>query len=56
MFDIYAETKYHIGMNVKEVINLEINPTILAAIKNNNNMITTAQAIELGFTRALLSR
>lgn len=56
LFVIYAEIKYHIGMNVKEVINLEINPTILEAIKNNNNMITTAQAIELGITRALLSR
>lgn len=56
LFVIYAKIKYHIGMNVKEVINLEINPTILEAIKNNNNMITTAQAIELGFTRALFSR
>lgn len=34
---------------------MEINPTILETIKNNNNMITTAQAVELGFTRALLS-
>lgn len=34
---------------------MEINPVILEMIKNNNNMITTAQAIELGFTRALLS-
>ena len=56
LFDIDSETIIHIGMNVKEVINLEINPTILEAIKNNNNMITTAQAIELGFTRALFSR
>lgn len=35
---------------------MEVNPTILKTIKNNNNMITTAQAVELGFTRALLSR
>lgn len=35
---------------------MEINPTILETIKNNNNMITTAQVIDLGFTRALLSR
>ena len=35
---------------------MEINPAILEMIKNNNNMITTAQAIELGFTRAILSR
>ena len=34
---------------------MEINPAILEMIKNNNNMITTAQAIELGFTRSLLS-
>ena len=34
---------------------MEINPTILETIKNNNNMITTAQAVELGFTRSLLS-
>ncbi len=34
---------------------MEINPTILEMIKKNNNMITTAQAIELGFTRSLLS-
>lgn len=38
-----------------EAIDLEINPTILETIKNNNNMITTAQAVELGFTRSLLS-
>lgn len=35
---------------------MEVNPIILKTIKNNNNMITTAQAVELGFTRALLSR
>ena len=34
---------------------MEINPTILETIKNNNNMITTAQAVELGFTLSLLS-
>lgn len=38
-----------------EVIDVKINPIILETIKNNNNMITTAQVIELGFTRALLS-
>lgn len=35
---------------------MEVNLTILKTIKKNNNMITTAQAVELGFTRALLSR
>lgn len=35
---------------------MEVNPIILKTIKNNNNMITTAQVVELGFTRALLSR
>lgn len=34
---------------------MKINPIILKTIKKNNNMITTAQVIELGFTRALLS-
>ena len=34
---------------------MEINPVILKTIKENNNMITTAQAVDLGFTRALLS-
>lgn len=32
-----------------------INPLILEEIKRNNNMITTAQVISLGFSRALLS-
>lgn len=35
---------------------MEVNPIILKTIKSNNNMITTAQVVELGFTRALLSR
>ncbi len=34
---------------------MEINPIILGAMKNNNNMITTSQAVKLGFSRALLS-
>lgn len=34
---------------------MEINPIILEAMKNNNNMITTSQAVKLGFSRALLS-
>ena len=34
---------------------MKINESILKAIKNNNNMITTAEVINLGFTRALLS-
>ena len=33
---------------------MKINETILKVIKSNNNMITTAQAVELGFTRSLL--
>lgn len=39
----------------KGEVNVEINQTILETIRKNNNMITTAQAVELGFTRALLS-
>lgn len=34
---------------------MELNPRILEEIKQNNNMITTSQAISLGFSRALLS-
>lgn len=34
---------------------MEINPIILESMKNNNNMITTSQAVKLGFSRALLS-
>ena len=34
---------------------MKINETILKVIKSHNNMITTAQAVELGFTRSLLS-
>lgn len=35
---------------------MDINPMILEMIKNNNNTITTAQVIALGFTRSLLSK
>lgn len=35
---------------------MQMNPTILEKIKSNNNMITTAQVIELGFSRAILSK
>ena len=35
---------------------MKMNPTILEVLKKNNNMITTAQVIELGFTRSLLSK
>lgn len=35
---------------------MNINPKILEVIKNNNNVITTAQFIEMGFTRSLLSK
>ena len=35
---------------------MNINPVILEAIKKNHNMITTAQVIQLGFTRSLLSK
>ena len=33
-----------------------INQVILAEMKKNNNMITTAQVVELGFSRAILSK
>lgn len=33
-----------------------INPLIMKVIKQNNNMITTSQVVELGFSRALLSK
>lgn len=35
---------------------MEINPVIMKEIKQNSNMITTAQVIALGFSRALLSK
>lgn len=38
------------------VIVMKINSAILDALKKNNNMITTAQVVELGFSRYLLSK
>ena len=35
---------------------MEINKVIMKEIQQNNNMITTAQVVELGFSRALLSK
>lgn len=35
---------------------MEINPLILKVIQQNNNMITTSQVVELGFSRAVLSK
>ena len=35
-------------------INMQINSIILEKIKSNNNMITTAQIMELGFSRTIL--
>ena len=35
---------------------MNINPVILETIKKNNNIITTSQVVELGFTRSLLSK
>lgn len=35
---------------------MEINQVIMEAIQQNNNMITTAQVVELGFSRAILSK
>lgn len=35
---------------------MEINQEIMAEIQKNNNMITTAQVVSLGFSRALLSK
>ena len=35
---------------------MDINPVIMNEIKQNNNMITTAQVVALGFSRALLSK
>lgn len=33
---------------------MEINQVIMKEIQKNNNMITTAQVVALGFSRALL--
>lgn len=35
---------------------MDINPKILEMIKKNNNIITTAQVVTMGFTRSLLSK
>lgn len=35
---------------------MKINPLILKAIQQNNNMITTSEVVELGFSRAVLSK
>lgn len=35
---------------------MQLNPTILKKMKSNNNMITTAEIVELGFSRAVLSK
>lgn len=35
---------------------MKMNPIILEKIKNNNNMITTVQVMELGFSRTILSK
>ena len=35
---------------------MKINQVIMNEIKQNNNMITTAQVVALGFSRALLSK
>ncbi len=38
-----------------EMQNMEINKVIYEEMKRNNNMITTAKVVELGFSRALLT-
>lgn len=40
----------------KKVVAVKINSSILEAIKNNNNMITTAQVVKMDFSRYLLSK
>ena len=35
---------------------MQINPIILKKIQSNNNMITTAQVSELGFSRSILTK
>lgn len=43
-------------MNVEWVTDMEINSIILEEIKKNNNVITTAKVVELGFSRYLLTK
>lgn len=40
----------------KKVIVMKINPVILDVLKKNNNIITTAEVVRLGFSRYLLSK
>ena len=35
---------------------MKINQVIMKAIQRNNNMIITAHVVELGFSRAILSK
>lgn len=35
---------------------MEINQVIMKEIRQNNNIITTAQVVALGFSRSLLSK
>ena len=48
--------QYQYKSKIFGVIVMQINQKILAEIKKNNNMITTAQVVALGFSRALLSK
>ena len=58
IIDICIEIRYDIDINVNNagVIIMKINQVIMEEIKRNNNMITTAQAVALGFSRAILSK
>lgn len=51
------EKKYNVYMNVnKRRPTMNINPEIYGAIRANNNMITTADVLAMGFSRMLLSK
>ena len=51
------EIKYYIYIKVElEVAVMKINQVIMKEIQDNNNTITTAQVVALGFSRALLSK
>ena len=43
-------------LTYKGVVVMKINQKIMNKLKQNNNVITTAQVVELGFSRALLSK
>jgi len=54
--DNYYEIKYNFGTDVERSDSMLVNSKIYEELKRNNNIITTARVLELGFSRSLLSK